>query len=94
MHKEADVVFSVAAGSSYWPLSMHEPLTVALVFPFARCAPWQLKGTPKMLEMGRRLSRVQENESLEGWDLLRSFFAKFSRIATVPGDVVPKLLYF
>eukprot|EP00986_Skeletonema_menzelii_P007431 scaffold2926_cov176-Skeletonema_menzelii.AAC.1 len=35
LFRDADVHFYVYAGAPFWPRSMHEPLTVAIVFPLA-----------------------------------------------------------
>jgi len=41
--KQSDVVFTVKAGVDCWPRDRHEPLTVALIFPFLSRRPWQIK---------------------------------------------------
>ncbi len=61
LHKAADLVFSVRRGTSMWPLSMFEPCLIGILFPFLRCKPWQLHGTPKMYSVGRSLSQMWEN---------------------------------
>ncbi len=47
--KDADVLFTVPAGVSYWTASQFKPLIVALVFPLAHmpryAGPWVVKGT-------------------------------------------------
>ena len=32
LSKDADVMFEVKAGTSFWPKSMHEPLTILIIF--------------------------------------------------------------
>ncbi len=48
LFKDADLNFYVQAGAPFWPRSMHEPLTVVLVFPLAHVqnyrGPWTIKG--------------------------------------------------
>ena len=39
---------------------MHEPLLIALVFPFLRVKPWQLRSTPKMYSMGGELRKCSK----------------------------------
>jgi hypothetical protein len=34
---------------------MHEPLILALFFPYVRCKPWELKRSPKLVEVERVL---------------------------------------
>ena len=48
LSKDADVTFTVKAGSSFWPCSMHEPLTVLIVLPLVHIqqysGPWKQRG--------------------------------------------------
>lgn len=41
--KIADVIFNVKSGVCVWPLSCHEPLTIALVCPLLSSSPWTVK---------------------------------------------------
>jgi len=56
--KAADLRFDVPVGHPCWPTNMHEPLTVAVVFPFLSRAPWELRKTRLMVEMGGKVQRV------------------------------------
>jgi hypothetical protein len=40
VYKAADIVFEVPSGQTFWEKSMHEPLLIAIVFPFIRSNPW------------------------------------------------------
>ena len=42
LHKAADVVLTIPAGHPAWPKEMHEPLTLAILFPFLSHRPWEL----------------------------------------------------
>ena len=42
LHKAADVVLSLPAGHPAWPESMHEPLTIAILYPYLSHRPWEL----------------------------------------------------
>ena len=55
LYKASDVIFSLPAGHPNWLLPNHEPLTVAIFFPYIYRAPWELKGTPLMGRMAREL---------------------------------------
>ena len=59
LFKDADVVFYVKAGAPFWPSSMHEPLTVIIVFPLAYVqnyrGPWIVKHTPQAGEFNRHM---------------------------------------
>ena len=50
LFRDADVHFYVYAGAPFWPRSMHEPLTVAIVFPLAHVprynGPWIVRDRP------------------------------------------------
>ena len=47
--KDADLMFEAASGSWFWPLSMHEPLIVAIVLPIVHVprhrGPWVLRSS-------------------------------------------------
>ena len=92
--KAADFVFEVPAGQSFWGADMHEPLLIALVFPFIRSKPWQLRSAPKLLELGSELRKVFKEEGLDGRDFLRKLWDKCHRLGNMPENVVRKLLYF
>ena len=94
LHKVADLVFYVPAGCSFWPESMFEPLLIGIVFPMFRLCPWQFKGTPKMLAMGRQLSKVWKTKRVDEGNLLRKLCEECWRMDSLPRDVVRKLLYF
>ena len=92
--KAVDIVFEVPAGQPFWPKDMHEPVLIAIVFPFIRNKPWQLRGTPKMYEMGSRLRKVFKKEGVDSGNLLREFWVQCHGLGNVPENVVRKLLYF
>jgi hypothetical protein len=94
LHKVSDLVFSIPPSQLYWTESMLEPLVVGLIFPFAHSAPWQLRGTPKMLSMGRQMRRVFKEENLVARDLLRKLLLDGRRIPSLPPDVVWGLLFY
>ena len=94
LHKAADLVFTVPAGVSCWPDAMFEPLLIGVVFPFLSFSPWQLKGCPKLLSLGRQLSRVWQDEQMDAGFILREFCALCRRMESMPRDVVRKLLHF
>jgi hypothetical protein len=49
LSKDADVVFTVPCDPSFWPIDMHEPLIILIVFPLTFVqsyqGPWLVKGT-------------------------------------------------
>ena len=94
LYKAADLIFTVPVGSTIWPMELFEPLLIGVVFPFLSFSPWQLKGTPKMLSLGRKLSRMWEGEQMDAGNLLREFCNTRRRLEQMPRDVVRNLLYF
>ena len=93
LHKVSDIVFKLPLGSSCWPYAMFEPCLVELTFPFLSVSPWQLRGTPKMYAVGRKLHKVQAESNLDSRDILRELCKLAKRVKTVPVNVVRKLLY-
>ena len=59
LFKDADLRFYVRPGAPFWPRSMHEPLTIVVVFPIAHVhnyrGPWTVKQLPGSKEFGERL---------------------------------------
>ncbi|GFH43770.1 hypothetical protein CTEN210_00243 [Chaetoceros tenuissimus] len=65
--KSADLVLMIPVGTDYWPECMHEPLVLALYFPYVKCEPWQWKNSPLMLELSGKLRGVwKEGKGTEG----------------------------
>ena len=73
LYKAADVVIEYNAGKEFWPTCMHEPLILAICFPFISCRPWQLRQTPAILGVGRMLQRLWKTEEGDQWSLLQKF---------------------
>ena len=94
VYKAADCIFSISPGPDFWPANKHETLLVAVCFPFLNRPPWQLKGTPKMLSMGRKLSSLFEKKEMDGRSVLRKFLLDIKRLPTMSSSMVRKLLYF
>jgi hypothetical protein len=94
LFKVSDIVFFIPPSTSFWPGAMLEPLVVALIFPFARSAPWQLRGTPKMLSVGRKSRRVFDKEEVAGGNFLRELLLECRRLPTMPSDLVWKMLHY
>ena len=92
--KAADFVFEVPAGRGFWKNGMHEPLLIAIIFPFLRHKPWQLRSVPKMFQVGSQLRKLLQDEDVDPRDFLREFWDKCHRIRNMPENVVRKLLYF
>jgi len=93
IYRCADLVFDMPFDSCLWTQELqHEPLTVAFLFPFLTFKPWQLRRSFSFLGMGRVLRRLWEKGDISKWDLLCKFCAWSGRIASMPPDVVRKML--
>jgi hypothetical protein len=92
--KASDVVFEVPAGSTFWGKSCFEPLIVGLTFPFLRCSPWQLRGTPKMLSVARHMRRLSKADNVDQGPVLRQLLLEQKRLQSMPADVVRRMLFF
>ena len=57
--KDADLMFHVKAGTSFWPKGMHEPLIILLVLPLRFVphyrGPWVMRGTDRAASYKSRL---------------------------------------
>ena len=94
IYKAADIVCEVPAGQPLCDSTMHEPLLIALIFPFLRVKPWQLRSTPKMYSMGGELRKVFKTEGMDARDILRELWRTCHRLTTMPENVVRKVLIF
>jgi hypothetical protein len=94
LHKACDIVLRIPAGTTFWSLSNFEPLIVGICFPFLRSKPWQLKGTPKMFEVARRVSKMWVDSEVDARDLLLKLLQLCRRLVPLPEHVVSRALYF
>lgn len=94
LHKAADLVFFLPPGSGCWPADMYEPLTIGLIFPHIHRSPWQLRGTPKLLSLARKLPKMFEDLNMDTGTFLRELRVELEGLRTVPEHVVQSVLYF
>ena len=90
--KVSDMIASLPAGHEAWPSQMHEPLTIAFIFPFISHRPWQLRRTPAIMGMERRLSRVWKEDASSEGPLLRKFWNEARSLDRLSEELVRKLL--
>ena len=88
LNKVADLPFVIPPIHPYWDSHNYENLVVAIVFPFLPFRPWQLKGTPKMLSMGRDLCKMFTEKEVDSGDILRKFLLVNGKFSTMSPDVV------
>ena len=67
---------------------------IAFVFPFLSFSPWQMRSTPKMFGVARKLRHMFQEEKVAGGDILRKFLLEIRSFRTLPPDVVRSMLYF
>jgi hypothetical protein len=95
LNKVSDIVITVPVGHPAWPTHMFEPLFIGIVFPFIRHQPWQLRGTPKMYSVERKLRRLWKGEAyLDGSSYLRKFCKQCWGLDAVTPSLVSRMLYF
>jgi hypothetical protein len=95
LYKASDFVFEVPVGTGeVWPKTMHEPLLIGVLFPFIRVKPWQLRDTPKMHAVGRKLRQVFKETGMDGSHLLRELWSCCVNCGDLSEPLVRKLLYF
>jgi hypothetical protein len=94
LNKACDVVIAVPHGHPAWPTHMFEPLFIGIVFPFIRHQPWQLRGTPKMYAVERKLRRLWKKGSyVDGSSVLRKFCEQCWGLDALPASLVSRVLY-
>ena len=74
LHKASDLVLTLPAGHPAWPADMHEPLTIAILFPFISHRPWQLRRTSQLVDLGNTLQEVWKSNPKSKGPLLRELW--------------------
>ncbi len=92
VHKSADLVFEIPACTEFWPFHMHEPLILALYFPFLNHRPWQLRGCPSMLELEKRMRKVWKGSPESSRIILQQLWSKTRNFQSMPPRLVFKML--
>ena len=91
--KAADCIFPIPASHPYWPSHHCEPLVVAILFPYLNYRPYQLKGTPKMFQMGRSLSQMFQETEVDTRSVLLQFLLGIEEFGTMSECMVWRVLY-
>ena len=67
LFKSADLMFDLPVGSDVWPAEMHETLIFAVYFPYLSRYPWELRKSPLLVDVDRRVRLLlKEDISLAG----------------------------
>jgi hypothetical protein len=93
LYKVADLVFEIPCGVvDSWDDSQYEPLVVGIVFPFVTYRPWQLRNTPKLLAVARKLRTLWKEDPASARDFLRKFCLFTRTLDTLSKGLVWELL--
>jgi hypothetical protein len=92
LNKSADLVFEIPARYSYWSKDMHEPLILALYFPYLSHRPWHLQGSPAIVGMGKRLQKMWKEGDESTGTLLRQFWCTARNLQYMPSRLVFPML--
>jgi hypothetical protein len=93
LYKAADLVVSLPVGHPAWPSSMFEPLTIAFIFPFISHRPWQLRRSPLILELGRKLSGLWREDSSREGPVLRQLWCLQRQLSKMSEELAWKMLH-
>ena len=93
LHKAADVVLTLLVGHPLRPDNMHEPLTIAILFPFLNHRPWELRRTPKFLELASTLRKVWESCTEPKGPVLQELWSLLRSAANLLPSMARKVLY-
>jgi hypothetical protein len=91
--RSADIVIYIPPGHQVWSTYQHEPLLLGLYFPFIEHEPWQLKHSPRILAMGRRLQQVCKTDPKSSGRLLRQLWSFTRKLHELPEHVVFRMLH-
>ena len=78
--KSADLMFEVPVGHPIWPTEMHEPLTIALFFPYLNRCPWELRRSKLMVEVGRQVQGLLKDDPPAARNILSELFKLAGRM--------------
>ena len=92
MHRSADLILSIPPGHPAWPTEMHEPLTIAIYFPFLKSKPWQLKGSAKLLDVARQVQSLLSSDPGSERPFLCQFWKLARQLPSMSRNVVLQVL--
>ena len=92
LHKSADLICEIPAKHNYWKEGNHEPLILALFFPYLEHRPWTLKRSPSILDLEEHLRQMWKSGEESQWTLLRELRIKAWSFSSLQASVVFKML--
>ena len=93
LYKATDIVLTLPVGHPAWPHNMHEPLTIALLFPFLNHRPWELWRAPELLDLESSLHEMWKSHPESEGPLLRELWSLPRRLASVFTCLAREMLY-
>ena len=92
LFKMADLVVYGPLGEIFWSSSMHKYFFLGFVYPLISHGTWRLKGTTKVMGLGRTVSfLIHESAGNAGSDM-RQIRLLLKRLAFMPGVLEQVLL--
>ena len=73
LNDAAAFTFTIAATHPFWPAHNFEPLIVTILFPYLKHRPFQLRSTPKIFGIERRLPKVFQMDQVDEGDILLKY---------------------
>ena len=92
LFRVSDLFIELPFDNNWDQASQHEPLILAVLFPFLSHRPWQLKRTPAFLGMAGVLRRVWKSDNISPWVVLRQLFIQQRKLGSLSESVVRKML--
>ena len=92
LYRSADVVLTLPAGHPAWPSEMHEPLIIALFYPFLSYRPWQVRKAPVIVALAEQLQRVWKTDGGSEGPVLRQLWDGPRRLANMSEVLAWKVL--
>ena len=92
--KACDIVLEIPPNQAHWCHDQFEPLTLGVCFPFLAFDPWQLRHTPKLCSIERKVRQMLKENTVAGGNILRQLFMEVTSWYTMPKGMVRKMLYF
>ena len=94
LNKACDTVVYLPNHFSFWKSSMHEPLVLGICYPFLSHRPWQLRSSPKLFALGRKMRSMLKDPEVDARSVLLQLHDFCTKLPSLPEDVVWSLLYF
>ena len=92
LFRSADLIFEIPAGHPAWPANMHEPLILAIYFPFISHRPWQLRRSPCLLDVEGYVQRLFKKLDGSEGPVLRQLWSFSRRLAGMSGQLAWQVL--